>query len=141
MRAKTLLLALLIPCAAWGDGMVGVPDAKSERSAATQPGARRHIVIDGGGTPNARLVEHEAWLARERAEEEARRRIREQEMTAALAYTRGSADQAARDARSAAEIAAWRRQQELEMAAAGNAAFACYYYDPNTGCRGLATGK
>ena len=141
MRAKALLLTLLVSGSVWADGMVGVPDATTERLTAGQPVGKRTIVIDGGGASQLRLVDYEAYLARERAEEEARRRTREQEIAAAIAYTRGSADQAARDARDAADLAAWRRQRELELQAAGNFAFACSNWDANTGCRGSATGK
>ena len=141
MRAQALLLTLLVSGSAWADGMVGVPDAASERITADQPAGRRHIVIHGNATSQLRLVDHEAYLARERTEEDARRRIREQEIAAAIAYTSGSAEQAAREARNAADLAASRQRRELELQAAGNFAFGCYFYDPNTGCRGSATGK
>jgi hypothetical protein len=136
MRARLLLLALLFPGALLADGMVGVPDAQAERAAIEPPAVRRHIVIEGGGGPQRRLVDYEAHLARERADAEARRRAIEQEMAAVLAYRRGSADQAARAAKDAADLASLRRQRDLELDSAADFAFACHHYDPKVGCRG-----
>jgi hypothetical protein len=142
MRILILLPAVWLATAAWADGMVGVPDS-SERAgkAPSASSARRSIVIDGGGGPQRALPDYAAFLERERAEAAARQRIREQEMAAALAYTRGAPDQAAREAREAAQAEARKRQHDLEMNAAGSSALSCYFYDPETGCRGAPTGK
>jgi len=142
MRSRILLLTLLLTGTAWADGMVGVPDARSERAAAGQPAGKRiQIIVDGGGGPQRTLADYEAYLARERSEAEARRRQQELERTAALDYIRGTTHQAAREARATAEREGLRRRHEQELDAAGNFAFACPLWDPRTGCRGSSTGK
>jgi len=150
MRTKAFLLALLLPCAAWADGMVGEPVQPTARIAPGQggtfgdvrlqvrPDGSRVIVGGSGGASDIdrRLADNAANLARERADAEARRRTEEQERLAALNYAQGSNDRAARDARDAADLAAWRRQRDLEMDAALTFSMGCHHWDKDVGCRG-----